>query len=39
MTFEGIFSIISEIKKKIIYIVAVFGAGALTIFFIYGRGN
>jgi len=37
MTFEGIFSIISEIKKKIIYIVAVFGAGALLSFSYMGE--
>ncbi len=32
MAFEGIFSIISELKKKIIYIVVVFGAGAVISF-------
>ncbi|NJD53291.1 MAG: preprotein translocase subunit TatC [Candidatus Methanoperedens sp.] len=32
MNFEGIFSIISQIKKNIIYLVAVFGAGALISF-------
>lgn len=32
MTYEGIFSIISELKKKIIYIVVVFGAGAIISF-------
>jgi sec-independent protein translocase protein TatC len=32
MTFEGIFSIISELKKKLFVIVAVFGAGALISF-------
>lgn len=32
MAFEGIFSIISELKKKLLYIVAVFGAGALVSF-------
>lgn len=37
MTFEGIFSIISEIKKKIIYIVAVFTAGALLSFSYMGE--
>lgn len=37
MTYEGIFSIISEIKKKIIYIVAVFTAGALLSFSYMGE--
>lgn len=37
MTFEGIFSIISQIKKNIIYIVAVFGAGALISFSYMGE--
>lgn len=37
MSFEGIFSIISEIKKKIIYIVAVFTAGALLSFSYMGE--
>lgn len=37
MTYEEIFSIISEIKKKIIYIVAVFGAGALLSFSYMGE--
>lgn len=32
MAFEGIFSIISELKKKLFIIVAVFGAGALISF-------
>jgi len=32
MDFEGVFSIISEFKKKLFYIVAVFGAGALISF-------
>ena len=32
MAFEGIFSIISELKKKLFYIVAVFGAGAILSF-------
>jgi sec-independent protein translocase protein TatC len=32
MAFEGIFSIISELKKKLFVIVAVFGAGALISF-------
>jgi len=36
MTFEGIFSIISEIKKKIIYIV-LFRSRSAIIFFIYGK--
>ncbi|MDL5502627.1 MAG: hypothetical protein QSU88_05360, partial [Candidatus Methanoperedens sp.] len=37
MTYEGIFSIISQIKKKLIYIVAVFGAGALLSFSYMGE--
>lgn len=37
MTFEGIFSIISHIKKKLIYIIAVFGAGALLSFSYMGE--
>ena len=37
MTYEEIFSIISEIKKKIIYIVAVFTAGALLSFSYMGE--
>jgi len=32
MAFEGIFSLISELKKKLFIIVAVFGAGALISF-------
>ena len=32
MSFEGIFSIISELKKKLFYIFALFGAGALISF-------
>jgi len=32
MAFEGIFSLISELKKKLFYIVIVFGAGALISF-------
>ncbi len=32
MAFEGIFSAISELKKKLFYIVAVFGAGAIISF-------
>ena len=32
MAFEGIFSLISELKKKLFFIVAVFGAGALISF-------
>lgn len=32
MAFEGIFSVISELKKKIFYILALFGAGALISF-------
>ncbi len=32
MAFEGVFSIISELKKKLFVIVAVFGAGALISF-------
>jgi len=32
MAFEGIFSIISELKKKLFIIVAVFGAGAIISF-------
>jgi len=32
LAFEGIFSIISELKKKLFYIVAVFGAGAILSF-------
>jgi len=32
MSFEGVFSIISELKKRIVYIVAVFGASALISF-------
>jgi sec-independent protein translocase protein TatC len=32
MAFEGIFSTISELKKKLFYIVAVFGAGAIISF-------
>ena len=32
MAFEGIFSAVAELKKKVFYIVAVFGAGALISF-------
>ena len=37
MAFEGVFSIISHIKKKIIYIIVVFGAGALLSFSYMGE--
>lgn len=32
MALEGVFSVISELKKKLFYIVAVFGAGAIISF-------
>jgi len=37
MAFEGIFSAIAELKKKLLYIVAVFGAGAIISFSYMGN--